>query len=81
MEEETGDSHEIMEWILRQPWCNGKIGTWGISYEGTAALLTAVSGHFAVAATCPMYFFCSIYQDIGFHGGIFLQGFVSNWEK
>lgn len=40
MPEETSDSLELLDWIVAQPWCNGRVGLWGISYEGTRALLT-----------------------------------------
>jgi dienelactone hydrolase len=39
--EETGDSLEVLDWVAKQRWSNGRVGLWGISYEGTAALLTA----------------------------------------
>jgi hypothetical protein len=29
---EAEDGYDTLEWILRQPWCNGKIGTMGFSY-------------------------------------------------
>lgn len=28
------DSYDTLTWIADQPWCNGKIGTWGRSYGG-----------------------------------------------
>ncbi len=31
---EPKDGHDIVEWLARQPYCNGKIGTCGISYVG-----------------------------------------------
>jgi predicted acyl esterase len=42
MPEETTDSLELLDWIVAQPWSNGREGLWGISYEGTRALLTGV---------------------------------------
>ena len=47
MPEETADSLELLDWIVGQPWSNGRVGLWGISYEGTRALLTG--GRFRVA--------------------------------
>ena len=26
------DGHDAIEWLARQPWSNGKVGTWGTSY-------------------------------------------------
>lgn len=40
---EQDDALEVLEWIVNQDWCNGKIGTWGISYEATAALLLSTA--------------------------------------
>lgn len=44
-----------------------QVGTWGISYEGTAALMTSVCGHPAVRATAPMYIFLDVFSDVVRH--------------
>jgi putative CocE/NonD family hydrolase len=28
------DGHDVVEWLARKPWCNGKVGMWGGSYAG-----------------------------------------------
>jgi putative CocE/NonD family hydrolase len=28
------DGHDVLEWLARQPYCNGKVGMWGGSYAG-----------------------------------------------
>lgn len=28
------DGHDVVEWLAKQPWCNGKVATWGGSYAG-----------------------------------------------
>jgi uncharacterized protein len=28
------DTHDVIEWVAAQPWCNGKVGTTGLSYMG-----------------------------------------------
>lgn len=30
--DDAADGYDTLEWIVRQPWCNGKIGTMGLSY-------------------------------------------------
>ena len=30
----TPDTHDVIEWAAAQPWCNGKVGTTGLSYMG-----------------------------------------------
>ena len=32
---------KVLAWVLAQPWCNGRIGTGGISYDGMAAFRLA----------------------------------------
>ena len=33
-ENEGRDGHDVVEWLARQPWCNGKVGMFGWSYLG-----------------------------------------------
>src|ERR1044071_6859368 len=32
--QEAKDGHDIVEWLAKQPYCNGKISMWGGSYAG-----------------------------------------------
>ena len=41
-ERERADAYEVVEWIANQPWCNGKVGMWGMSYGGVVQWQTAV---------------------------------------
>ncbi|MBA4192057.1 MAG: hydrolase [Planctomycetaceae bacterium] len=34
MRDERGDGIETLEWLARQPWYDGRVGTWGGSYFG-----------------------------------------------
>lgn len=38
---EAWDGHDLVEWIAKQPWCNGKIGMSGSSYTGNTQAETA----------------------------------------
>ena len=35
-ETEATDTHEVINWIARQPWSDGQVGMWGGSYSGFA---------------------------------------------
>lgn len=35
------DGYDAVEWIATQPWCNGKVGTWGLSALGAIQFMTA----------------------------------------
>lgn len=39
--EETQDGHDVVEWLAAQPWCDGAVGMWGISYGGFTAIQVA----------------------------------------
>ena len=38
---EAWDGHDLVEWIAKQPWCDGKIGMSGSSYTGNTQVETA----------------------------------------
>lgn len=42
---ERDDSADTIDWIIRQPWSNGMVGTWGASYLGHVVVQGATSGH------------------------------------
>ncbi|RMF14233.1 MAG: CocE/NonD family hydrolase [Candidatus Dadabacteria bacterium] len=40
---ERADTEDTLDWIVRQPWYNGKLGVWGLSYLGLTAELAMVA--------------------------------------
>ncbi|GIL40830.1 CocE/NonD family hydrolase [Roseiterribacter gracilis] len=38
---EAEDGHDTIEWVARQEWCDGRVGTYGLSYEAHAQLAAA----------------------------------------
>ena len=38
---ETQDGYDAVEWLAAQPWCNGNVGMWGISYGGFTSIQVA----------------------------------------
>lgn len=52
---EINDYGELADWIVRQPWSNGKVGAVGVSYSGNTAELLAAVQHPAVTAVAPLY--------------------------
>ena len=39
--DETNDGYDTQQWLGAQPWCDGNIGTFGISYPGFTQILPA----------------------------------------
>ena len=53
--EEANDMGQVIEWITKQVWSNGKVGTYGISYSGNTAEVAAASNQPSVFAAAPLY--------------------------
>ena len=79
-EDSVADSAEVVDWIVSQPWSDGNVGGYGISYVGTTAELLAVPDHPAVKAVIPMFNHPDAFTDIAFPGGIFHERFMSFWS-
>jgi putative CocE/NonD family hydrolase len=48
------DGYDTVEWISRQPWSNGKVGTYGCSYLGENQIQLSATRHPNHAAAIPM---------------------------
>jgi putative CocE/NonD family hydrolase len=78
---ETGDYAEVASWIAKQPWSDGKIAGWGISYgANTADFLAAEAGR-RVAAIVPLFPDFDVYDDLIQPGGVFHVAFGKLWSE
>ncbi len=73
--------HDVVQWIVEQPWSNGKVGAQGISYRGNAAASLPIANHPAVKAVVPRFIEFDEYIDLPFPGGIVNSGFISLWNE
>ena len=78
-EDEILDGSEIVDWIIEQDWSNGKVGSLGISYDGTASEMLLVNQHPAVHAIAPRFACYDAFSDIGFPNGVFNKWFNKKW--
>jgi uncharacterized protein len=78
---EREDTKEIADWIVAQPWSNGRIGATGISYVGAAADFLASTGHPAVRAIAPLSSVWDTYSDNYFPGGIQLKSLTKVYDE
>ncbi|HEY3162831.1 MAG TPA: CocE/NonD family hydrolase [Candidatus Limnocylindrales bacterium] len=60
---ETQDGYDVVEWLAGQPWCNGKVGMWGISYGGFTSIQVALLHPPHLAAIVPMMATDDRYSD------------------
>lgn len=61
--EETRDGYDTVEWLAAQPWCNGSVGMWGISWGGFAAIQVAMLRPPHLRAIVPVYASDDRYSD------------------
>jgi hypothetical protein len=78
---EVADGKEIVDWITKQPWSNGRVGSTGVSYDGTTADFLATTGHPAVRAIAPRFSLFDVFTDVAFPGGLHHAYFTAAWEK
>ncbi len=78
--DEVSDGAHIADWIIKQPWSDGKIGSAGGSYEGTTSEFLATTRHPAVKCVAPMFALYDVYTDIAYPGGIHLEWFTRTWQ-
>jgi putative CocE/NonD family hydrolase len=66
---EAEDLRELLAWTAGQPWCDGNIGMWGISYGGITALRAAAAGSPHLMAIAPVFASTDVYHDWLYPGG------------
>jgi hypothetical protein len=72
------DGVDTVAWIRAQPWCNGKIGTWGGSALGiTQMLLAPATPH--VSAQYIEIAPSNLYEDMFYQGGVFRKSMMEGW--
>lgn len=52
--QEANDGYDVVEWLAKQPYCNGKVSMWGGSYLGYAQWATAKERPPHLAAIMPI---------------------------
>ncbi len=79
--DELQDSKDFIDWIILQPWSNGKIATFGNSYAGSTSELSVISQHPALKVVSPRANEWDIYTDILCPGGIPNHKFILEWVE
>ena len=77
--QEALDFYDAIEHVARQPWCNGRVATMGISYFAMTQWLVANLNPPSLKCIIPWEGAADMYRDFAYHGGMFCFGFVTNW--
>jgi len=75
---EQQDYCEIIEWIARQTWSNGRVGGIGQSYYAVAQWWMGILGPPALKCIAPYDGAVDLYRDQVYHGGIYSE-FRAAW--
>jgi predicted acyl esterase len=78
---EHQDGVDTVEWIKKQPWCNGSIGTIGGSAGGITQNLLAGAAPGAMKAQYISVAPADMYTDVGYIGSAFRKADVENWTQ
>lgn len=69
-ETEGADGHDTIEWVAAQDWCDGRVGTFGLSYPGCAQWLAALTRPPHLKAMAPAMSYARLVDCI-YYGGVF----------
>ena len=76
---EINDGYDSVRWVSTQPWCTGKVGMCGISYNAATQLLAAKSAPPALGAITPGMTASDYHKGWAWRSGVFELGFSLGW--
>ncbi|PON17254.1 hypothetical protein C2W62_14110 [Candidatus Entotheonella serta] len=76
---EADDGYDTVEWCAAQPWCDGQVGMFGISYHGATQWLAAVTAPPALKAIAPGVTADSYFDSWTYLGGTFQSFWITDW--
>ncbi|MEN8229075.1 MAG: CocE/NonD family hydrolase [Bacteroidota bacterium] len=76
---EALDGYDTQQWIGKQPWCNGKIGTYGGSYVGFTQWMPAPLQSPYLVTMLPVVTFSDLH-DVVYQNGAFRLDLFTPWS-
>ena len=73
------DGYDTLEWVVAQPWSNGRVGMFGPSYLGAVQWLLACEGHPALQAIVPNVIPSDLWKEAYWHDGAFSLALNALW--
>jgi len=77
---EGQDGYDAIEWLGKQPWCNGRIGMWGASYVGATQWQAAVEKPTGLVTIAPTATWSSFYRNL-YLGGAVRISLITGWAS
>lgn len=79
--DEVDDGYDTIDWLVSQPWSNGEVASYGMSYFGMTQWAMAVSGHPALKAIAPIMTAMDWYKGVWYSpGGALSPAIVAPWH-
>jgi len=75
---EGQDGYDAIEWLGKQPWCNGRIGMWGASYVGATQWQAAAERPPGLITIAPTATWSSFYRNL-YLGGALRISLIAGW--
>lgn len=76
---EREDGYDSVEWVARQPWCDGRVVMCGASYVGATQWLAAAARPPSLRAIAPLISADGYGEGWSFRSGVRELGFLSAW--
>ena len=76
---EERDGAETIAWLRTRPECNGKIGMYGFSYQGTTQLLAAAAKPEGLMCIAPAMAACDLYRGWFHNNGVLRLASTLGW--
>ncbi len=79
--QEIKDCYQVIEWLAAQPWCDGNVAMFGVSYFAWTQLLVApLNPPHLKAIFCP-WGSTDFYRDIFYRGGLLAYKWPVGWSQ
>ena len=77
--DDAHDGYDTLDWVVAQPWSNGRVGMFGPSYLGAVQWLLACEGHPALQAIVPNVMPTDLWREAYWHDGAFSLALNALW--
>ena len=73
------DGHDTLLWIASQPWCNGKVATFGGSAVGVTQNMLAPGAPDVLKGQVVIVAFSDMYSQAAYQGGVWRKSLLEGW--
>ncbi len=75
------DGQDTIAWVAAQPWCNGKVGSFGGSALGIVQNMTAPGAPDALQAQLVQVAYSDMYSQAAYEGGAWRKALIEDWLR